>query len=415
MTSALCNIHKCMFNNSPFKAPFKTPFANNFIAPVRATQPPPPQAPGTDAPRVLQYAADMSGCGFWRMFWPEHILNANQKIISTTTTIMNNSEPFYAPLKAIRIQRQATSQQLEFVKYLKQLQSKYGFRLIYEIDDVVFHEDIPDYNKFKFAFESEEIRNNILQIMSLCDEITVTNEYMRDYFRQKTGKREITAIPNFVPKWWMGQYFNPQHNYDLLLKHKKKPRILYAGSGAHFDVDNKVQGKDDFEDVCKYIIDTRHKYTWVFMGAAPLALVPYIKSGEVEFHPWQNLYEYPQKIYDLEIQMLVAPLQDNNFNRCKSDIKFIEACCYGLPVACQDMVTYKDALIKFKTGEEMIHKIEETLKRTNSYKDKGYEYRKIANKRFLELDENQDCYVELFTTPYGSSTRKNINKHNVNI
>lgn len=403
-----------MFNNSPFKTPFKAPFANNFVVPAPVAPTPPP-TPSTDAPRVLQYAADMSGCGFWRMFWPEHILNANQKIISTTTTIMNNSEAFYAPLKAVRIQRQATSQQLDFVRYLKQLQGKYGFRLIYEIDDVVFHEDIPDYNKFKFAFESEEIRNNILQIMTLCDEITVTNEYMRDYFRQKTGKREITTIPNFVPKWWMGQYFNPQRNYELLLKHKKKPRILYAGSGAHFDVENKVQGKDDFEDVTKYIIDSRHKYTWVFMGAAPLALIPYIRAGEIEFHPWQGLYEYPQKIHDLEIQMLVAPLQDNNFNRCKSDIKFIEACCYGLPVACQDMVTYSNAIIKFKTGEQMMEKIEETLKRTNTYRDRSYEYRKIADNRFLEVEENQNCYVELFTTPYGSSMRKNINRYNVNI
>jgi len=401
-----------MFNNSPFKTPFRAPFAMQQlpVAPAPVAQPPP-----GEAPRVLQYAADMSGCGFWRMMWPEHLLNAKQKIVSTTTTIMNNSEAFYAPLKAVRIQRQATAPQLEFVKYMKQLQARYGFRLIYEIDDVVFHEDIPDYNKFKFAFESEEVRNNILQIMSLCDEITVTNEYMRDYFRRKTGKREITTIPNFVPKWWMGQYFNPQRNYDLLLKHKKKPRILYAGSGAHFDVDNKVQGKDDFEDIAKHIIDTRHKYTWIFMGAAPLSLVPYIKTGEIEFHPWQDLYDYPQKIYDLEVQMLVAPLQDNEFNRCKSDIKFIEACCYGLPIACQDIITYKDASIKFKTGEEMMQLIEETLKRTNTYKDRGHHYRKIADRRFLELPENHDCYVELFSTPYGSPDRKNIGRFNSNI
>lgn len=401
-----------MFNNSPFRAPFKPPFAVQQPVAVEQKQQQPPQA---DAPRVLQYAADMSGCGFWRMLWPEHILNANQKIISTTTTIMNNSEAFYAPLKAVRIQRQATGPQLDFVRYMKQLQSKFGFRIIYEIDDVVFHEDIPDYNKFKFAFESEEIRNNILQIMSLCDEITVTNEYMRDYFRRKTGKREITTIPNFVPKWWMGQYFNPQKNYDRLMKHKKKPRILYAGSGAHFDVDNKVSGKDDFEDIVKHIIDSRHKYTWIFMGAAPLSLVPYIRSGEIEFHPWQNLYDYPHKIDDLEVQMLVAPLQDNEFNRCKSDIKFIEACCYGLPIACQDIITYKDATIKFKTGEEMMQLIEETLKRTNTYKDRSHHYRKIADKRFLELPENHDCYVELFTTPYGSTNRKNIGRFNSNI
>ena len=404
-----------MINASPFRQPFsRSPFAT---APQVAAPAPAPRVdtPEENLPRVLQYAADTSGCGFWRLLWPEHILNANQKAMITTTTVMNPSEHFYAPLKAVRVQRQATGSQLEFMQYLAQLRQKHGFRIIYEIDDVVFHEDIPDYNKFKFAFESEEIRKNIITMMNMCDEVTVTNAFMRDYFREKTGKKEISVIPNFPPDWWIGRYYDPKRSYDLLLKHKKKPRILYAGSGAHFDVENKVNQQDDFENVIKHIIDSRHKYTWIFIGAAPMQLIPYIRTGEIEFHPWQRLYDFPKKIHELEVQMLIAPLQDNNFNRCKSDIKFIEACCMGLPVACQDMVTYKDALIKFKTGEEMMHKIEETLKRTNKYSENAYTYRKIGEKRFLEKDENHDCYVELFTTPYGSPNRNCLNKFNDSI
>lgn len=406
-----------MINRSPFKQPFKNPYAAQPFAapPVAQPAPQPPTTPEENLPRALQYAADSSGCGFWRMLWPEHILNANQKAMVTTTTVMNASEHFYSPLKAVRIQRQATSAQVEFVKYLKALQSKYNFRLLYEIDDVVFHEDIPDYNKFKFAFESEEIRNNIINIINMCDEVTVTNPFMRDYFREKTGKKEITVIPNFPPDWWIGRYFDPKRSYDMLMKHKKKPRILYAGSGAHFDVENKTGFKDDFEDVIKQIIDTRHKYTWIFIGAFPLQLVNYVRSGEIEFHPWQRLYDFPKKIHELEVQMLIAPLQDNNFNKSKSDIKFIEACCMGLPVACQDMITYKDAVIKFKTGEEMVARIEETLKRSNNYIENAHRLRKIGEKRFLERDENHDCYVELFTTPYGSADRKNLARFNDSI
>lgn len=404
-----------MFNASPFRQPFSNTQNAAFMRSVVAPPAPSPQPSTDDIPRVLQYAADTSGCGFWRMFWPEHILNSHQKAICTTTTVMNDSKQFYAPLKAVRIQRQATSSQLAFVHYLKRLQSEFNFRLIYEIDDVVFHEDIPDYNKFKFAFESEEIRSNIINIMNLCDEVTVTNEYMRDYFRKKINKREVTVIPNFVPRWWIGNYFNAHRNYNMLIKHKKKPRVMYAGSGAHFDVDNKVNGRDDFEDIVKHIIDSRHKYTWIFMGAAPRQLIPFIQRGEIEFHPWQHLYDYPQKIHDLEVQMFVAPLQDNIFNNCKSDIKYIEACCLGLPVACQNISTYSNAMIKFNSGAEMMDKIEETLKRTNTYLDRSYEYRKIGEKRFIEHSDNHDCYTELFTTPYGSSKRKNLNRFNIDI
>ena len=31
-------------------------------------------------------------------------------------------------------------------------------------------------------------------------------------------------------------------------ENKKKPRILYTGSGAHYDVDNKTGGKDDLSE-----------------------------------------------------------------------------------------------------------------------------------------------------------------------
>ena len=54
----------------------------------------------------------------------------------------------------------------------------------------------------------------------------------------------------------MGYLFNRrqvQQNYD---KNKKKPRILYTGSGAHYDVGNKTGGKDDMSDVVDVMIET---------------------------------------------------------------------------------------------------------------------------------------------------------------
>ena len=66
------------------------------------------------------------------------------------------------------------------------------------------------------------------------------------------------------------------------------------------------------------------------------------------------MYEYPGLLDSLEPNMLIAPLADNTFNKAKSDLKYIESCCYGLPIACQDLCTYQDAPYKFTTGDEMI-------------------------------------------------------------
>lgn len=406
------------FGGSPFSTPFSPPAHNSFRPTVRASSSlaTPSEKPAEGLPRQIQYAADYSGCGKWRLLWPELILNGHQKAISSSTSVMILQPEYYAGCKVIKVQRQATPAQLQFIKYLKnEVCPKHGTRIVYEIDDVVFREDIPDYNKFKFAFESDEIRESTLEIIKLCDEMTVTNEFMRDYYREKTGKREITIIPNFTPKFWMGNFFNQRRVNHLFNKYRKRPRILYAGSGAHFDVDNKTKQRDDFEHVIEAIIKTRKKYQWVFLGAFPPPLTPYVQNGDIEFHNWQRMYEYPQKIYDLEVQMSVAPLQDNIFNRSKSDLKMIEAGCYGIPIACQDMCTYKDAPVKFKTGDEMIECIDRELSSASVYKEKAPGRYRQAQKRFLENDENIDCYVELLNLPYGDKDRKMLSKWNNNI
>lgn len=394
-----------MFTPKLNTLPMGLTVANSQTTAVSAPQPEPPL-------RIVHYNADHSGCGLWRMSWPAHLINFHGKAMVTESTVMILDPKWYKDVKAIRVQRQATPSQKMFVQHLKNMQKEIGFKLIYEVDDVIFREDIPDYNKFKFAFVADEIRQSAIDIINMCDEVTVTCDFMRDLYREKTGKQEITVIPNFVPRFWMGNFFDERRvsmNYD---KHKKRPRILYAGSGAHFDVENKTGQRDDFEHVVKAIIDTRRKYQWVFIGAYPLALKPYIQNKDIEFHPWQKLYEYPKKIADLEVQMSVAPLQINNFNKAKSDLKYIEGCCYGIPVACQDMETYKDAEIKFRTGEEMIACIETELGRAGRYKNQAIQRRKVAEDRFMEHDKNLDCYMELYTLPYRSPKRVNLARYN---
>jgi len=398
---------------NPFPQPFVQPFAN--VGPASpsqySTQPLPPP-PETMLPRVLNYYADYSGCGFWRMIWPEHVLNAHQKLVVHGSTVMCFDPNYFRKIEAVRIQRQATEHQLRFVQFLKQLSKEFNFRLIYEIDDLIFAEDIPEYNKFKPAFTDPKIRQIAQEIMSLCDEMTVTCDFMKDYYISKTGNKNVTVIPNYLPKFWMGNFYNEKRISENFDRHQKKPRILYAGSGAHFDVENRVDQNDDFAHVNKVIESTVDKYQWVFLGAFPLPLRHLVQSGKVEFHQWERLYTYPEKIQNLNINAMVAPLQDNTFNRAKSDLKLIEASCYGIPIACQDLCTYKDAPIKFKTGDEMIDQIDNIVGKKGKYMNQSAKFRKIAEGRWLEDDNNIDKYVELYTKPHGHSERKHLNKLN---
>lgn len=364
-----------------------------------------------EVPRFINYLADYTGCGHWRMIWPEHALNAYRKCIIQSTTVMVTDPKYYHNVNTIRVQRQATQQQLQFLKYIK---ANIGCRIIYEIDDLCFREDLPMYNAFRKHFDSDVIRRTAQECMELADEMTVTCDYLKQYYKNKTNQNNITVIPNYMPRWWIGNIYDNKHISKLFDRHKKQPRIIYPGSTAHFDVRPTNREPDDLTHVLEAIVQSRKKYKWVFLGAAPLALKPLIKTGEIEFHKWSDLYNYPYSIMKLEPSAMIAPLADNIFNRCKSNLKYIEACALGLPIACQDLCTYEDAKFKFKTGKEMLAQLDKIFDTKKDYSKYSQQARAHAELLWLENESNLTKYEELYKYPYMSPKRHHLNKINDN-
>jgi len=401
-----------------FKSPFASPFASPYAQPAtRAVQPRPKpnfRPPELDLPRFINYMADLGGCGHYRLLWPEQVINARNMAVSHSNTGIITNPHWYENAKVVQIQRQAADDHWSFAQWLKQIQPQAGFKLVYNIDDVPFKEHIPDYNRFKFAFDNDKIRENIVNIIGVCDEVIVTCDYMKQIFQNVTGKKEITVIPNFPPYFWIGHYFNKRKRYKVYQTYKQKPRILYSGSGAHFDVDNKNGGRDDFEHMLKFIVDTTHKYQWVFIGAVPPPLVPYVRSGQIELHQWQALLDYPAKVVDIEPTVCIAPLQNNSFNKSKSDIKYVESCMLGIPCLLQDIETYYTAPkhLKFDTIEEFEEKLQKLLRKQQNYYTEIDAMHKYGKTRFLENKENIGCFMEAYMTPYGSPDRKFLSRYN---
>ena len=407
-----------MFGPSPYPQPYANPFqglpTNSPSVPIK--QPEELQPKEATLPRYVNYLADYSGCGHWRILWPEATINAEGIGMSQSTTAMVTNPVWYTGVNCVKLQRQASAQQKEFVKFLKQVQQEHGFKIIYEVDDVVFREVIPDYNKFKFAFDTDEVRQNCIDIINLVDEVTVTCDFMRRLYQEKTGQEKITVIPNFIPYGWMGYQYNEHNIKKAFNKNKKKPRILYTGSGAHYDVDNKTGGNDDLTQVRDYIRKTVDEFQWIFVGAFPPTLVDLVQQRKIEFYPWQSLQKYPNFIANLNAQLMVAPLQVNDFNKAKSDIKFIEACILGIPCLCQDMETYHTApsSLRFSTVEEFDQKIRGILNYTNrnNYYSNIKKLRQIGEKRILELEPNIGSHTEALNTPWGSDERNFLKQWN---
>jgi hypothetical protein len=358
-------------------------------------------------PYVIQYPADYAGCGFWRLLWPEFLLNMKNLATVSHTHIFLRDLHHYTSVKAIHIARQTNHYQYNFLKKIEHIRSRHNFRLIYDIDDIIVGEDIPDYNYAKKTFVNEP--NFSIDIMQMCDEITVSTQFLRDYYRAKTEHPNISVIPNSIPYFWMGYY----HNEELILRnyrrHKNKPRILYAGSANHFFSEYcSPNTLDDFSHVREAILKNMHKYKFVFVGAMPLCLKDEIIKGNIEFYDWKTMDVYPNFLANLEINMWIAPLADNVFNKAKSDLKFLEASALGLPIACQDLCTYAVAPIRFQTGEQMIQKLDQTLENEEVFIKASRKGRELIQGRWLENPENIGKYLDIYQYSYGDPRRKYV-------
>jgi len=389
----------------PVGAPSHTLPQYNYVkaTPKFIPKPEPVQMKEAGLPRSINYYADYGGCGFWRMIWPEMAINSYQRGCISGLTSMVLDPRFYYGLKSIRLQRQATPTQNLFVKELAKNRVQSGYRLIYEIDDIVFRNDIPDYNKCKDAFATVEVEQTILDIISQMDEMTVTCQYMKEYYQNKTSCKKVTVIPNYPPKYWLGHYYNRERIAKLYEQHKKRPRILYAGSGTHIDVANRNGMKDDFTHVVQEIIKARKKFKFVWKGTFPLAVKPFIDSGEMEYVGWSALPDLPQHMYNTNCNATFAPLTDNIFNKSKSNIKIVESGAFGMPGAFQNLCTYKDADVKFDSGSDLISQLEYITADQDRYMKLSDNIHKFTDQLWLE--DHIAEYEAMYFTPWGSRER----------
>ena len=106
---------------------------------------------------------------------------------------MISDSNYWDNMHVVRLQRQASPGQATYSKYLRNYKQ---LRMIYEIDDVLFVDDIPKYNKYRDAFDNKEVQQSAKCIIERCDEVTVTCDYMKEYYKSSTDNKHVTTIPN---------------------------------------------------------------------------------------------------------------------------------------------------------------------------------------------------------------------------
>lgn len=141
--------------------------------------------------------------------------------------------------------------------------------------------------------------------------------------------------------------------WDKLTNQKQKDKITigWAGGGAHYN-DLKVIDK-----VIPAILSRHKNVHFMFFGYMP----DYIKEGPRVKHwnRWYSIYDYPKHLADLGFDIGIAPLNDNLFNRAKSNLRWLEYSALKVPTVASPRIPFQECenLLLAEEPEEWIEEL----------------------------------------------------------
>lgn len=245
-------------------------------------------------------------------------------------------------ISALIFERQ-TSKNSTIPKLIKSAQKK-GIKVIFDLDDLIF-----DYRDLPLLMYSTNSKNifywtgyfwGIRRIAKRADGFITTNRFLAKKL-ECSFKKPVAVISNSLnaeqisvsEKYLKSQkshkgfilgYFSgsPTHAKDFRLIEPDLINFLKK----HEDASLKIVGYMDFSARVKSLIDT----------------------GKIKFEPPVSYLKLQEKIAEVDVNL--APLIDNDFTNCKSELKFFEAAIVETPTLATPTFAFKKAIKQGQTG-----------------------------------------------------------------
>ena len=282
---------------------------------------------------------DVGGCSYYRILFISQLVSQfYDHATFCDSRLLFLYKELFPFLVSFRLQRACSLGNLQwFRETLLPAKNRFRFPVVYEIDDILVHEDIPVYNCYRDIFK--EGKEAIPRFMDGSDAITVTCAPLADYYSRKFGlpRGKFRVIPNYLPRYFFDSYDESVVLDRIRSQKNRKPRICFSCGMSHFDMMQTGAG-DDFSGILDWIVANRRKYEFVFHGGFPPALEPYAADfTRIPVGPFLN---YPHVRRSIRADLFIQPLRHSMFNECKSPIKLLESWAEGTPAFVQNLGSY---------------------------------------------------------------------------
>lgn len=217
-----------------------------------------------------------------------------------------------------------------------------GARLIYFIDDNLL--DLHLYEPW-YLFPSDEQRMVVRYLCRFSDGIVVSTEPLKD--RLERFNRNIVVLPNALDEGLFSRTSSTELPFDAS---DDVIRVGYMGTHTH-------------QDDLMLILDPLRAFLRE-SGRNVLLEIVGVSTDRRVLDCFQNLPVYVRSVgeshhYDQFIRwamrhmrwdFAIAPLLENDFNSCKSDIKHLDYSALGIPAIYSDVTAYRNSVVHGETG-----------------------------------------------------------------
>lgn len=269
---------------------------------------------GRPLPVVLGIHGDRQGCGYYRIIHPFQSMEREMQIEGG----LKDAIPGLVDLERLNpdtivIQRAATKLASDI---MHQYRTYCNAKIVVEYDDLLSHVPIKSIYKKDF---SQKIIGGIRRCIEAADWVVVSTKPLADELHKYHHDVRVAAN-RLNPEWW--------GNLQSQRRVSKKIRIGWAGGSSH---------TGDLDILRPIIKELENKVEWVFMGMKP-------EGVKCEFHAGVPIEYYPQKTASLNLDLALVPLEFNQFNECKSNLRLLELGACGVPIICTDIEPYRGNL-----------------------------------------------------------------------
>lgn len=221
---------------------------------------------------------------------------------------------------------------IELAKLLKGL----GKKIVYDNDDTLKDDGGFKFNEF---LDEERMKRGLKKLndhnddfIEIADLVTCSTEFLKKEYEKLNPN--VVVLPNCIDPFYFDE---PLKNETDII------RIGITGSvGITSDMDELKPILEHYRN------DKRIKFVLFSLPPAKDDKITrelyfeeykFWDEYDAEWHPFVPAEEYYNTLNELRLDMVIIPRKDNYFNRCKSNLKFLENSMLEIPTIAQSFPT----------------------------------------------------------------------------